>query len=183
MIDYGFKTKTNVPILLDTLKLVRAEYYRAWRNDARVRKWCRQYDLIGEKDQLDWMEHVRLDPKISMFEIIKGDDTPVGVCGLTDIDLINRRAEFSLYIAPKFHRLGYSKPALKTLLSFGFRALGLNRIWGECFEGNGANNIFESMGFIREGVRRDFYYRDGEFIDCNLLSIDRDCFDKHCDTD
>jgi ribosomal-protein-alanine N-acetyltransferase len=102
---------------------------------------------------------------------------PVGVCGLTDIDLVNRRAEFSLYIAPHMHRQGLGTVALKLLLGRGFDDLGLNVIWGETFKGNPALDMFRRVGMDIEGWRRDFYYKEGEFLDAALVSITREDWD------
>ena len=146
-----------------------------WRNDYRVWKWCRQNDLISDLDHSQWFRSQNDDPKIKMFAVF-GNDIFVGVCGLTDIDRVNQRAEFSLYIGPEYQGMGYGKLALKTLLMHGFRNLNLNCIWGETFDGNPAANMFESLGFLKEGTRRQFYYRNGKFIDAHLYSILREDF-------
>jgi ribosomal-protein-alanine N-acetyltransferase len=95
----------------------------------------------------------------------------VGVCGLTSIDYLNRRAEFSLYIAPAYQGNRLGEKALACLLTHGFKNLGMHTIYGETFDGNPAIKIFESMGFYREGTRRDFYFRDGGFIDAHIYSL------------
>lgn len=163
MIDYGYG------VSLGELRSSNLELYRQARNNPAIYKWCRQYSLISERDQARWFEAQNDDPKCHMFEVLSGD--VVGVCGLTDIDLINRRAEFSLYIMPKYHGKGYSKPALQTLFTWGFKSLGLETIWGETFQGNHAAEIFKAMGMIFEGTRRNFYYKDGQFINADLFSI------------
>lgn len=95
------------------------------------------------------------------------------MCGLTSIDHLHQRAEFSLYVGPQYRKRGYAKETLKTLFSYGFVALNLNCIWGETFDGNPAAKIFESVGMVREGTRRDFYFKKGKFIDCHLYSVKR----------
>ncbi len=112
-----------------------------------------------------------------MYKIIaeNGDKViPIGVCGLTSIDPINRRAEFSLYIDPEFQGNDLGKMSLSVLLTHGFRNLGLHLIWGEVFDGNPALQMFESLGFKKEGVRRDFYFRDGKYINAYLISMRND---------
>jgi RimJ/RimL family protein N-acetyltransferase len=105
-----------------------------------------------------------------MYGVMRQGDL-VGVCGLTSIDLINQRAEFSLYIGPEYQGLGYGKAALLTLITHGFRVLNLNCIWGETFNKNPAAEMFEELGFKKEGTRRDFYFRDGRFINAHLYSL------------
>lgn len=156
-------------------------YVREWRNDYAIWQWCRQNDLISDVDQNRWFERQSTDPTIKMYKITVGfkkDDkphvVPVGVCGLTSIDYVNRRAEFSLYIAPQFQGNDFGDKALRCLLSHGFKNLGLHVIWGEVFAGNPALKLFENLGIKREGTRRDFYFRDGKFIDAHLISIKED---------
>lgn len=147
---------------------------RMWRNDYKIWKWCRQNDLISDIDQQRWFEAQSKDPSIKMYKIMLANDSKivtVGVCGLTSFDEHNRRAEFSIYIAPAFHGNGLGKLGMMVLLKHGFTNLGLNLIWGEVFDGNPALKMFEELGFVREGVRREFYFRDGKFIDAHLISI------------
>ena len=113
-----------------------------------------------------------------MYEILDNSTGFVGMCGLTDIDLINRRAEFSLYIVPECWKKGYGKAALQTLFSHGFRNLNLNVIWGETFDENPAIELFKNLGMYYEGTRNEFYYRDGSYIDAHLISMSRSQFDN-----
>jgi UDP-4-amino-4,6-dideoxy-N-acetyl-beta-L-altrosamine N-acetyltransferase len=148
-----------------------SETLMKWRNSPEIYKWCRQNDLLTEENHNNWFKNHQTDSKIKMYLIRTKDSTPVGVCGLTDIDLINLRAEFSLYIAPEYQGNGLGKDALKLLLWHSFKSYPLNIIWGETFATNPAINAFEDIGFKKEGVRRDFYWRDGSYLDAILLSI------------
>lgn len=147
-----------------------------WRNDRRVWKWCRQNDILQWDNHVAWFHSTISDPSIRMYAITSRDEPSrvVGVCGLTSIDTLNRRAEFSLYIDPELHGEGYGHRALKTLIAHGFLNLGLNVVWGETYDGNPAAEMFGRVGLKKEGTRRQFYFRDGRFIDAHLYSITRD---------
>lgn len=159
------------PLIYDNLEL-----YRSWRNDYEIWKWCRQNDYINEQAHQKWFDRSCESKSIKMYEILCDKKEPkcVGVCGLTDIDMLNRRAEFSLYINPKYQSLGYGKNALKALLKHGFLHYGFQTIWGETFDGNPASSSFEKIGMKKDGTRRNFYFREGRFIDCHLYSITRE---------
>jgi len=159
------------------------EMLRQWRNDPLIWRWCRQNDLISDIQQERWFEKQAFDPTIKMY-LIQADDGAlgnpfVGVCGLTDINLWNRRAEFSLYVIPEFQGKGLAKAALRTLCWHGFRNLGLNTIWGETFDGNPAAKMFEELWFQKEGTRKQFYFRNGKFIDAHLYSLSREAYEEH----
>lgn len=166
MIDFSFGAR------LDSIQRKDLDELRAFRNHRKINEWCRQIGLVSEFDQERWYERINTDKSIRMFAI-KGmlDDSIKGVCGLTSIDYQASRAEFSLYIEPNSQGMGYGKKALKTLLKFGFNDLGLNLIWGETFEGNPALDMFQSLGMFFEGTRREFYFKDGRFINAHLVSM------------
>lgn len=143
-----------------------------WRNSPGIYKWCRQPDVISRGHHQRWYDRQDQDPSIKMYIIRSTDKLKyVGVCGLTSIDLVNRHAEFSLYIAPEFQGNGYGKAALIELCKKGFLTYGLNHIFGESFDGNPAVKMFESVGFKKTGTRPKYYFREGQFIDAHIHSL------------
>lgn len=164
MIDYGYGAN------LEAMTESDIEQLRKWRNDQRIWAWCRQNDLISDISQKDWYKRQNSDPTVHMYAVW-AEGYLVGAAGLTSHDLYNRRAEFSLYIDPEKHDKGLGKSALKTLVEHGFKNLNLHLIWGETFEDNKAMKIFESVGFKQEGARRDFYFKNGKYINAYLYSI------------
>jgi RimJ/RimL family protein N-acetyltransferase len=165
MINFGHGIK------LDTINYPTVSIMREWRNDFRIWQWCRQNDLISQDSHQEWANSLKDRHDVKMYAIKDENYGVVGVCGLTDICHFNQRAEFSLYIAPECHEKGYGKKALMTLLSHGFMNLNLHVIWGETFDGNHAFEMFLCLGMTHEGSRRDFYYKNGKFIDANLVSM------------
>lgn len=154
----------------------------AYRNDPSIMKWCRQYAPLHWENHLSWYKWQATNNAVSMFTIVDELGDAVGVCGLTDIDYVNRRAEFSCYVAKSYQGRGIAKQALKDLFKIGFHSMGLNRIWGETYDENPAINLFRKMGMVEEGLRKEFYYRDGRYIDCHLISLSRQRFDELFDT-
>lgn len=162
-----------------------SDTYRMWRNDPQIWQWTRQNDLISKEAHGRWFESQGRDPSIKMYSIWLGgqygeQDSVIGVCGLTSVNWQNRNAEFSLYLAPQFHGQKLSKPALKTLLYHGFQNLGLKSIWGETFQNNRAQVVFRALGMREDGIRRQFYWKDGQYWDAILFSIlDEEFFGQH----
>jgi RimJ/RimL family protein N-acetyltransferase len=150
---------------------------REWRNNDIVRRWCRQFSLLTEDDHTKWLKRISEDNTIKMFSILV-EARAVGVCGLTSIDRVNQKAEFSLYIAPSELRNGYGKKALMLLMHHAFKQQNLNRIWGESFEGNPAIQMFEKLGLSCEGTQRQAYFRNGKFIDSHIYAITRSEFNE-----
>jgi RimJ/RimL family protein N-acetyltransferase len=164
----------DVEIALAPLDSLDAELARAWRNDYRIWRWCRQSDLISDVQQKAWFERQNADSSIRMYKLVlkaNGSEKPLGVCGLTSIDWLNRRAEFSLYVRPDCQRRGYARAGLSLLLDHAFKNLGLHQVWGETFVSNPALKLFEQLGFKLDGLRRQFYWKDGAFIDAYVISM------------
>ena len=99
----------------------------------------------------------------------------VGTCGLTSVSLIHRVAEWSLLIAPEYQRKGYATASFRELLRYGFLTLGLNRIWGEIFDGNEASlHLAKKFGFKEEGKLRQTYFKNGTYINSTIVGLLRD---------
>lgn len=167
-------------VSLGPLKESNLKKYYDWRNDPRIWKWCRQSDLLTEWGHRSWFEGLARNESVRMYEILAPTQELVGVCGLTSLDPLNQRAEFSLYVGPKFQNKGFATAALKTLFRHGFTNLNLNLIWGETFQGNPAAKLFERLGMVKEGRRRQFYFQEGQFIDADLYSVTRSEFLRPC---
>ena|SRR3990167_134004 len=142
-----------------------------WRNDPRIYKWCRQYAPIQWESHVKWFESLVDRKDVDMFIIEDVPSQRVGVLGLTDIDNVNRRAEFSIYINPIDQGKGYGERALNELLKYSFNDRNLYSVWGETFANNPATKLFLKVGMREDGVRRNFYFREGKYINARLFSI------------
>ncbi len=140
------------------------EQFFHWRNEYQIYKWCRQTGPISESHHHKYWYLVdnEDDKKFwAVRDVTDGGYATVGCAGLTDIDYINRRAEFSLYIGTAWQGQGLGKKALKELFDKGFNELNLNP----------AMKMFKDLGMKEEGTRRSFYWKEGTYIDCHLVSI------------
>lgn len=155
---------------------------REWRNDSRIMAWTRGSECLSKKDQDEWLEKIERDKTISMFgiEVMEEGGVPlnIGTCGLTSISMIHRTAEWSLLISPQYQGKGYGKAAFKLLLEYGFYNLGLNRIWGEIFDGNDASfKLAARYGFREEGKLRQSYFKNGAWVNSTLVGLLRGDYD------
>lgn len=102
----------------------------------------------------------------------------IGLSILKDISLINRSAEFAIYIGDKDSRgKGLSKEATVKTLNFAFNDLGLNRVGLKVLEENQiAIKLYKSIGFTSEGVLRHSIFKKGHFKSEIIMSILRDEF-------
>ena len=94
---------------------------------------------------------------------------PIGVIHLAPIDgrlIHHRRSEIGLNIARQYQGQGFGTEAIKWALHWGFHYAGLHRIELSAFGYNqGALKLYERLGFVLEGRKRDFLWFDGKYWD------------------
>lgn len=88
---------------------------------------------------------------------------------------VNRRfsgGTVAYYLAEKVWGKGYMTEILKRVIDFCFDDLGLNRVEADHFARNPASGrVMEKAGMKREGLMRQKYCKDGEFLDAVLYAI------------
>jgi RimJ/RimL family protein N-acetyltransferase len=150
---------------------------RDWRNKPEFRKYFREYRELSEADQNYWYEtKVLKDPSTLMFSIRRADnDELIGCCGLVYIHWVYRHADLSLYIGwgnSYIDDHGYAEESCRLLLDYGFRDLGLNKIWTEIYVfDEKKKRLYEKLAFKVDGILRRNYFYDGKFWDSYILSI------------
>lgn len=151
---------------------------RDWRNDSAIRERTREYAPLNMLNQGRWLESL-LNRQNLMFAIVARQPTStfIGVCGLAHVDWQNRSAEFSYYIGDKQARgKGYARHVAYLLFEYGFREIGLHRIWGEIYGiADDILKIDTRLGFTHEATLRETYFCKGRYWDSYIVSmIDRD---------
>jgi hypothetical protein len=152
-----------------------------WRNNPRLRRYFREHRELNSRQQGQWFETVvNGDPATRMFAITElGTQRLLGAAGLCYIDWIDRTADFSIYIgADELYVDGrYAPDAARTLISYAFNELGLNRLWSEIYSFDTAKyQFFEALGFTLDGRHRQTHWAEGDWHDSlffSLLATDR----------
>lgn len=92
--------------------------------------------------------------------------TPVGCIDIYDYDEFNSRAGIGILIDEKYRGMGYAKNATNLLLDYCFNTLLLNQIYVLVLATNIESCLlFESLGFERCGVRKQWCKTADGFID------------------
>ncbi len=97
----------------------------------------------------------------------------IGTIGLARINWLSRHAELGMAIGEKdYWGRGYGSDAVRVLLRLAFDKVGLHRVQLHVFDFNQrAISCYEKCGFRREGVLRDYWYKNGKFRDTLVMSI------------
>lgn len=84
------------------------------------------------------------------------------------------KTEVGYWLARKYWGKGIMTNALKLLTNFGFRKMGLRRIYANVFVFNkGSMRVLEKCGYVREGIRKKVVKKGGKFIDDVLYAKTR----------
>jgi RimJ/RimL family protein N-acetyltransferase len=147
-----------------------------WFNDRRTTRTLMFLGPIGTASEEGWFnqmsEHQGRDRWFFVICRLE-DDRPVGSIDLHGVDYRNGSTSLGIAIGdPADTGHGYGSDALRTLLTFGFDQLRLERIELEVYDFNeAARRMYERVGFRHEGTSRHALYVDGAFHDVHRMSV------------
>lgn len=121
----------------------------------------------------EFVDRVRGSSSTMAFAIeALADRSPIGGCGLEDIEPAVRSATFGIWIGKPYWGRGFGTDATRVICRFGFRYLNLHRIELNVFTWNlAAVRAYEKVGFTVEGTRRHGGFDDGGHTDAYLMGL------------
>jgi len=152
-----------------------------WRNSEAVRLNFIYRATLTVADHRRWLSEQVAPGHVAQFIIEVGDERkPVGSTFIRDIDPVNRRGEFGIFIGDDATRgRGVGTEAARQIVAHGFTELGLNRIYLRVLAHNaGAVHSYEKVGFVREGCLRKDVILDGVPTDVILMAIVREEWER-----
>lgn len=95
-----------------------------------------------------------------------------GTIGYWRMKKENFRGEVGYMLHPALWGKGYTKEAIKPVLKFGFKQMGLHSIEAFINPGNKASAaLLLSVGFVQEAYFKEDYYFNGKFLDSAVFSL------------
>jgi RimJ/RimL family protein N-acetyltransferase len=148
----------------------------SWRNDAEVVEHLgANFLYIAPEIDARWYDgYVAARDRTVRLAILDPDlDRMVGCVYLTDINRINRSAEFSILIGDKaYWSKGFGTAATKAMLAHAFDDLNLHRIYLSVLAENlRAIRLYEKVGFRVEGRQRDAVFKKGRYWDVMQMAV------------
>jgi RimJ/RimL family protein N-acetyltransferase len=100
-------------------------------------------------------------------EIIGG----IGFHGKNLFDAVKHKDEIGYWLAAPFRRQGIMSSVIPVILDYGRNVRGLSRFEAPVYEGNIASEkTLLKCGFVREGIMKNAYQKNGVFIDGIMLA-------------
>ena len=106
------------------------------------------------------------------FYIASLDGAPIGYFRTSQWDETNRRAYIGFDLHRDYRGKGLAQDAYAVFLRHMFDEIGMNKVTVEVLEHNHrAQRLYERIGFVFEGRKRQEVWRDGRYLDSMILSI------------
>ncbi len=126
------------------------------------------YDFVHEK----WLKS---QPADVLDFIIEYQGERAGRVFLNNISYRHQKGEFGIVVIEKFRNKGIAQEAGQLLLGYVFENLPIRKITLSVFSDNTpALQLYEKLGFIREGHFREEYYKNGAWRDIFRMALFRD---------
>lgn len=143
--------------------------YVSWLNDEKVNNYNSHhifpYTLVAARE---YIKKSHIDKSILVLAIVlKRGEKHIGNISLQRIDYVNRSAELAILVGEKkYWGKGYSKEAVKLIISHGFNSIGLTRIYcGTSSRNLSMQSLALSLGMKQEGKRRKAIFKNGQYDD------------------
>lgn len=130
----------------------------------------REYDFSYTIDGLYEIFKSNFYKKITFFIKIKKEKY-IGICSYSNVNWKNRCCDLSLQVCEPDIDQSISIDALSAIASFLFFDLNMKNIQAISREKDDEIQLYESVGFRKEGRLREHYFRGGRFGDSNVYSL------------
>ena len=110
--------------------------------------------------------------KYQLAIILKSSQQLIGNCGIRMKNPHACEGDIGYELSPQHWGHGYATEAAGAIVEFGFKQLGLHRIWACCIADNvGSAHVLEKVGMQAEGRLRENEYFKGRWWDTLLFGI------------
>ena len=129
--------------------------------------------LAATQEQMDWYSDLKINGTGVWFGIYdKVTGQFCGAGGFNDLDKNNKKAEIGMWLLKEYWGKGIMTEVMPALFRYAFTELGLNRIEGYVDHKNSkCKRGLEKINFTYEGTRREYVFKNGEWIDEDIYSI------------
>lgn len=160
---------------------------KVWHNDESIMDFYLGHPFyVNIEMESAWYERIlmsNIPTTVFGIELLETQEL-IGISILKDINLINRNAEFAIYIGNHQMRgKGIAQEATQQVLKFAFHRLGLHRIWLRVrIDNEQAIRLYEKAGFTKEGVLAQSLFKNGVFYDVLQMGLLIHDFNKNLST-
>lgn len=142
------------------------------------------YRYINEEVEQKWYEnYISTRDTTIRCTIMNNNEEVIGLVSITNIDWVNRSGVLHVMIGESNNRgKGAGTYAVNEMVRHAFYDMNLNRLELSVLSRNQrAINLYEKVGFTKEGIKRRAVYKNGSFVDMVIMAILREEYlDRKC---
>ncbi|TYT62946.1 GNAT family N-acetyltransferase [Natrialba swarupiae] len=150
---------------LRTIESEDIEAVRRWMNHTEIRRYIDEFRYPTSRTEYEeWADDGVSSGRVDLLICVDGD--PVGRIRLVPLDETRGWGNLGFVIGPDHCHNGYATEAADLIVEYAFTELRLHRLEGKALAPNeGSQRVLETLGFVREGRRREVAVVDGEYVD------------------
>lgn len=161
-------------IYLRSITMEDTERIVAWRNEERVRRNFIYQAPFTKEGHESWMRTKVASGEVVQFIICeKVNGAPVGSVYFRDIDPLNKKAEYGIFIGEAASAgKGIGTEAAKLAVAYARDVLKLHKLMLRVFADNiAAVKSYQNAGFLQEAYLRDEFLQNGQYRDLLLMAV------------
>ena len=151
------------------------ELFAEWEIDPEVTRFLSFDEDRSFEDVVNEAIRDRNDPtKMDLTIVDRATDKPIGRVIVTRIDRHSDSLDITkLYIGDlEMRGAGCGEDVMRNLLEYFFTFMHMERVSLDYYTGNkAAQNLYEKLGFVNEGIARNATKKNGRYYDLNLMSM------------
>ncbi|WP_251032390.1 GNAT family N-acetyltransferase [Mesobacillus foraminis] len=131
-------------------------------------------------DEISWYQSIQKNKTGIRWGItLKDQGAVIGSCGFHNSVSQHFRTEIGFELSKEHWGKGIAFEAVQAIISYGFEQLDLQRIEALIEPPNSSSQrLVEKLGFIREGLLRNYEFTCGKFDDLYMYSLLKQDFDQ-----
>lgn len=146
----------------------------AWRNEERVRRNFIYQTPFTKEGHENWMRTKVASGEVVQFIICeKGNGRPVGSVYFRDIDPLNKKAEYGIFIGEADSAgKGIGTEAARLAVAYARDQLKLHKLMLRVFADNvAAVKSYQNAGFVQEAYLKDEFLQNGQYRDLLFMAV------------
>ncbi|KAB8133681.1 GNAT family N-acetyltransferase [Gracilibacillus oryzae] len=131
-------------------------------------------------DEIAWYQSIQVNSTGIRWGItLKEQEIVIGSCGFHNITSQHFRAEIGFELTREHWGKGIAAEAVEAIISYGYQHMNFQRIEALIEPLNlSSQKLVEKLGFLREGLLRNYEFTCGKFDDLYMYSLLKQDFDK-----
>ena len=174
--DYLISSDSQKYLIFERMSMDGLEEMHSYSTDTRLYEHL-EFDAFEDIHEtreyiLKLLKRVEQGHAAYWFVRRKMDNKLIGTAGLLRLEFDNQSIEWGFGIDPELWGEGYILQIMESLKLYVFEELELNRLYGQTFITNEQTiSSIKATGMRGDGILKDFYYKNGQYIDAWSYSM------------